>query len=136
MEELEKVAYQRKQNLSTSGHEWKLLSTFTPSEQELDEFYDDLSIVSGRQPAMLSLIPQYSEIYTQSSHHLPTPLHSLYEPQNLHLNYHQLLSKVKGYAKSQLQRLKSYTWKSSQGDKQAINSCSNTEPDALLPLLF
>ena len=40
-----------------------------------------------------------SERCAQSSHHLPTPLHSLYEPQNLHLNYHQLLSKVKGVCK-------------------------------------
>ena len=65
MEELEKIASQRKQNLSTSGQEWKLL--YTPIEQELDEFYDDLSRVADRKPAMLSLIPQYSEIYAQSS---------------------------------------------------------------------
>ena len=38
MEELEKIVTQRKQNLSTSGQEWKLLSQYTPSDQELDEF--------------------------------------------------------------------------------------------------
>ena len=86
MEELEKIASQRKQNFSTSGQEWKLISQHSPSEQKLDEFYEYLSKVPDRKPAMLSLIPQYSEIYAQSFHHLPTPLHSLYEPQNLHLN--------------------------------------------------
>ena len=49
---------------------------------------------TDRKPAILSLIPPYCEQFTQSSNHLPVPFQSLYEPENLQLNYLQLHEKA------------------------------------------
>ena len=98
MEELEQIASKRKQNtgnIPTSGLSWTEVARHTPTQQELDDFYMDLSKNTGRKPAILSLIPQHSDSFIQSSEHLPHILQSLYEPDYLHLDYLQLLAKVK-----------------------------------------
>ena len=94
MEELEQVAPQRKKAKINPGKIKEVGAKNSPSQQELDDLYKDLSKVTDRKPAILSLIPPYCEQFTQSSDHLPVSLQSLYEPENLQLNYLQLIEKA------------------------------------------
>ena len=98
MEELEQVAPQRKK-AKMDGKIWEVSAKHSPSRQELDDLYSELSKAPDRKPAILSLIPPYCEKFTQSSDHLPDPLQSLYEPGNLQLNYLQLLKKTEHVCK-------------------------------------
>ena len=85
-----------------------------PSQEELEELYMDISKVTGRKPAILTLIPQYSNRFIQSSDHLPPLLQGLYDPQNLSLNLDQLVEKYNSVCKnsvteSQVQHLEEIT---------------------------
>ena len=94
MEELEQIAPQRKKAKMNPKKSWEVDAKHSPSQQDLDDLYKDLSGATDRKPAILSLISPYCEHFTQSSDHLPDPLQSLYEPENLQLNYLQLLEKA------------------------------------------
>ena len=74
----------------------------------------DISKVADRKPAILTLIPQYSNRFIQSLDHLPPLLQGLYDPKNLILNYDQLVEKYKNVCKnsiteSQVQHLEKTT---------------------------
>lgn len=98
MEELEKTAVQRKlstRNITNHTQKWTEIAKQAPTVQELEELYRDPSLATDRKPAILSLIPSYSDHFLQVSEHVPPLLQSLFEPENLDLNYLQLLDKVK-----------------------------------------
>ena len=64
-------------------------------EGDMNEFFLSLSKVPNRKPALLSLLPTYSDRFSQSAQHLPTLLQGRYCPENGHLNYSELLEKNK-----------------------------------------
>lgn len=116
MEELGETAAKRKDTHTSSSqyeswHEHVVKQT--PTEQELEEFYHDLSKASGRKPAILSLISPYSSSFTVSSDQLPPLLQDLYEPDCLQLNYLQLLQRSKNVCTSvsdiQVRHLEEFT---------------------------
>ena len=63
-----------------------------PSTEELKTFYGELSSCS-KKPIVLSLSLDHNQSFVHASNHLPTPLQSLYDPDNLDLGYEELLSK-------------------------------------------
>ena len=86
MEELEKITSHKELSESSSGPGSTDIADQTPCQEELEELYMDISKVAGRKPAILTLIPQYSNLFfIQSSDHLPPLLQGLYDPQNLSL---------------------------------------------------
>lgn len=112
MEVLEQISSHKKLS-SNSGS----VSTNTvgqaPSQEELEELYMDLSKVSDRKPAILTLISPYSDRFIQSSDHLPPLLQDLYDPKNLILSYDQLVKKYNVFkdsvTESQVQHLEEIT---------------------------
>jgi len=67
-----------------------------PSKEDIQEFYGELSKAPSRKPGILSLIPPYSDAFIQASQHPPPVLQGIYSPENIELNYSQLLEKAKG----------------------------------------
>ena len=66
MEEMEQTASKRKQNIRnipTSGLSWTKVAKHTPSQQELENLYMELSKATDRKPAILSLMPQHSDLF-------------------------------------------------------------------------
>ena len=63
-----------------------------PSDEQMDAFYECLS-ACGRKPAILSLIPKYSDAYVPKASlpEFPQPLQLLYQPEYMDLQYHELL---------------------------------------------
>lgn len=112
MEELENIASQRKKSVSNPSQGRTDITTQDLSQQELEELYKDLNMATDRKPAILSLITPSSDRFTQSSDHLPPHLQGLYEPENLHLNYLELITKFKDVCK---QPITEAQWKNSQG---------------------
>ena len=94
LEELEKIS-QRQKKIQPLSKKWEAITKQVPTEEDLKEFFLSLSKAPNRNPALLSVLPGYSDAYSQSSQHLPTPLQGLYCPDNLHLNYSELLEKTK-----------------------------------------
>lgn len=90
MEELEQMSSHKKRNSVSVSSD---IIGQAPTQDELEELYMDLSKVSDRKPAILSLISPYSDRFIQSSDHLPPLLLDLYDPKNLHLSYDQLVKK-------------------------------------------
>ena len=64
----------------------------TPTDDDMELFFKNLSLC-GTKPAILSLIPEYSNNYipNTSLSNFPEPLTSLQKPDYLKLNYHDLL---------------------------------------------
>lgn len=64
-----------------------------PSVQEKKEFLDSLASGKNSKPAVLAVLPAYSDRYIPSclSSDLPPVLTDLYEPTNLSLSYYELL---------------------------------------------
>ena len=100
MEELEKITSRKELSESSSGPGLTDIADQAPSQEELEELYMDISNVTGRKPAILTLIPQYSNHFIQSSDHLPPLLQGLYDPQNLSLNLDQLVEKYNNVCKN------------------------------------
>ena len=100
MEELEKITSRKELSESSSGPGLTDNADQAPSQEELEELYMDISNVTGRKPAILTLIPQYSNRFIQSSDHLPPLLQGLYDPQNLSLNLDQLVEKYNNVCKN------------------------------------
>jgi len=63
-----------------------------PTGAELDLFLESLSI-AGSKPAILSLMPKYSDRYVPktSLSEFPLPITELHKPEYLKLSYHELL---------------------------------------------
>ena len=74
---------------------WHEIIKQAPTENEMKEFYIDLSKASNRKPAILSLIPPHNNSFTTSSEQLPPLLQELYSPSCIQLDYLQLLQKSK-----------------------------------------
>jgi hypothetical protein len=94
LEALEELAGSRKKATPSSGQVWSDIKQKSPTEEDLEEFFANLSTVTDRKPAILSVVPTYNEAYAKSSQHLPPMISDRYDPQNLSLNYHQLLEKT------------------------------------------
>lgn len=94
LDELQDVALSRKKNISWKDKDYAKISEQTPTQQELQELYKDLEGAINSKPAILSLIPGYSDRFIQSSDHLPPLLIDLYDPSNVSLDYVQLLAKT------------------------------------------
>ncbi|KAH3738825.1 hypothetical protein DPMN_045468 [Dreissena polymorpha] len=64
----------------------------SPTESELDSFFSDL-VSTNRKPAILSILPDYLEIYKPKSTvlKLPKPLTELKNKQSMNLDYDQLI---------------------------------------------
>ena len=64
-----------------------------PTYDEMDLFYQSLS-TCGIKPAILALIPDYSDDYVPKSSlpQFPQPLQSLFKPEYCEMDYHQLLN--------------------------------------------
>ena len=104
MEELEEKApakRRRKMDQSTDllsesrgMMKWSELSKLAPTISELENFYDELSLIDKSKPALLSLIPPYNNQYVKADDHLPPVLHDLYNSDFLNVaNYSKLLEK-------------------------------------------
>lgn len=91
LEELEVVALKRKRKGSQLEDYSKYVEQHKPTKEELQEFYEGLNAATDIKPALLSLIPEYSSRFVQSSDHFPPVLHDLYDHRNIELNYTQLL---------------------------------------------
>ena len=99
LEALEELATSRKQaTTSTSAElyaETKKLQPgemeLQPGEMELQKVFANLSTATDRKPAILSVIPPYSDAFIKSSEHFPPLLSELYNPDNLSMDYCQLL---------------------------------------------
>ena len=104
MEELEKSAPRRKTKVGgCSAQTWaELVSMQAPIESDLLQLYKDLESAKNRRPALLSLIPGFSNKFPLADDHLPPLLQNLYEPCNLQLDYYQLLAKVEAICSSPL----------------------------------
>ena len=100
MEELEQITSRKELSESSSGPGSTDIADQTPCQEELEELYMDISKVAGRKPAILTLIPQYSDRFIKSSDHLPPLLQGLYDPQNLSLNFYQLVEKYNNVCKN------------------------------------
>ena len=63
-----------------------------PTDAELNVFFESLSM-AGTKPAILSLIPKYSDKYIPKTSlpEFPMPLTELHKPEHLELSYHELL---------------------------------------------
>ena len=66
MEELEKITSHKELSESSSGPGSTDIADQTPCQEELEELYMDISKVAGRKPAILTLIPQYSNLFFYS----------------------------------------------------------------------
>jgi len=64
-----------------------------------------LSKAPDRNTALFSVLPGYSDAYSQSSHHLPSPLQGLYCSEYFNLNYSELLDKTKEITWDPIQQL-------------------------------
>ena len=84
-----------KKKIQPLSKKWEAITKQVPTEEDLKKFFLSLSKAPNRNPALLSVLPGYSDAYSQSSQHLPTPLQGLYCPDNLHLNYSELLENTK-----------------------------------------
>jgi hypothetical protein len=64
----------------------------TPGEDELGNFFQKLSLGPSK-PAVLSIVPPYSQAYKPKStdHIYPTILSELYDPNNIDMNYKELV---------------------------------------------
>ena len=64
-----------------------------PTPEEKTQFLDALASCENAKPAVLAIIPEYSEKYvpTTISSDLPPVLADLYDPSNLGLSYYELL---------------------------------------------
>ena len=114
MEELEQISFHKKLSQSSSGSVSTDTVGQTPTQEELEELYMDLSKVADRKPAILTLISPYSDRFIQSLDHLPPLLQDLYDPKNLILCYDQLVKKYNNLCKdsvtkSQVQHLEEIT---------------------------
>lgn len=91
LEDLENIAPKRKQKDGLCQSDSRVVGQ-TPTEQELNDFYAHLNAASNRRPAILSVIPEYSDKFVQSSDHLPPLLQHLYDSKYITLNYADLLN--------------------------------------------
>ena len=78
--------------LSSQNTHERQSTTTTPSDSDLEDFYDKLSS-TGTKPAILSLISKYSSAYIPKRllPTFPQPLPLLYRSEYLDMEYHLLL---------------------------------------------
>ena len=99
LEELENLAFQRSKSKDSDDKSWsELTKNSKPTEGELNQLYKAL-YNSKTKSAILSIIPEYCDLFPQSADHLPLVLSSLCKPENCHLNYEQLLGLVQDICK-------------------------------------
>ena len=94
LEELEKIS-QRQHKMQPVSKKWETTSKQVATDEEMTEFYLSLSNAPNRKPAILSVVPYFSDRFAHSFQHLPTPLQGIYQPENDSLNYLELLEKAK-----------------------------------------
>ena len=79
--------------LQEQGQQTQQVSVIAPDDNETSSFFESLS-QCGTNPAVLSLLPRYSDRFVPKSvlPHYPAPLQSLHKPEYMELAYHELLN--------------------------------------------
>ena len=132
LEALEELTGSCKKATPSSGQVWSDIKQKSPSEEDLEEFFANLSTVTDRKPAILSVVPTYNKAYATSSQHLPPIISDRYDPQNLSLNYHQLIEKTETVCQQPLTESQIMHLEEVTRDRATTSCVSNIIVDALL----
>ena len=97
LREIDFSAPKRQKVQSASAPSASVLTVTPPSQTEQENFFCEIAKEQSKKPLILSIIKPYSDIFVQSSDHLPKLLHGLFKPEYLDKNYTELLTLAENY---------------------------------------